>query len=406
MSLGMYIARGNQTCQQRPGTLYHEAADAAQFAAWNATYIKLDSCDDYGNRTAWQEYSIIADALRAAYAAASLPAPYVEVCELFPWLSIANVTVPNGDETYGNSAYTLGNWLSEGLPVDTIANALLIEWENTYDSWESTLGNFDASFFLTSRLLAFPGVANHLDMLTVCMGKQSIGQYQAQLSLWSVMGSPLILGNDFSSGKTDPACVSAVLTNGAEVIAVDQDEGVMPSSKIFDSIVSLFVSVSVSLGGEQQVALPSAGPVSVWWQVMTRPLASGETSVVIFCRQGPMSAGALVAAALGCGGARQAADAATSHVCASAAAGGTPNAQVTVTMGQHSIHTLAVRAWDEAPTYLFNMSLPTLGLPSASSVLVRDLWRHEDIGPLVGAVPVTVAPTNVAHINVRKQSSR
>ena len=166
MTLGMYIARGSVTCDGRPGMLYHEASDAAQFAAWGISFLKLDSCGSYGGRTAWFEYSLIADELRAAFASP----PYVEVCEEFFQVR------PTGEASYGDVAYTLGPWLSEGLPVDTIANALLVEWENMVDSWSSTLGNLDAQFALTGRLVTFPGVTNHLDMLTVCMGAQTIAQ--------------------------------------------------------------------------------------------------------------------------------------------------------------------------------------------------------------------------------------
>ena len=390
MTLGMYIARGNQTCQGRPGTLYHEAQDAAQFAAWGVSYLKLDSCDGYGGRTAWAEYSLIADALRAA----STAPPYVEVCENFPWLA-NNVTLPPGDASYGNSAYTLGNWLSDGLPVDTIANALLVEWENTGDSWASTLGNFDAQFFLTSRLLAFPGVASHMDMLTVCMSAaQSVAQYQAQLSLWSIMGSPLILGNDFS--RTDEACVAAVLVNGSEVIAVDQDGLLAPSYKVLDTVVSLGASVAVA--GR---ALPGGGgPVSVWWQVVTRRLESGELSVVVLCREAPMTAAALVRAALRCD-AGTAAGSEAAEVCASAAKERPLAAPVVVTLGAHARHEVVVRDWRDAPQYLFNASLPLLGIPSSASVAVRNLWLHADVGPAQVAIPLLITPMSVAHINVR-----
>ena len=82
MQLGMYTARGNVTCEGRPGILGHEAQDAAWYAAQNVTYLKFDSCGEYGNRTAFDQYRIINDALRAAWAAVGTPPPFVEVCEL------------------------------------------------------------------------------------------------------------------------------------------------------------------------------------------------------------------------------------------------------------------------------------------------------------------------------------
>ena len=67
------------------------------------------------------------------------------------------------------------------------------------DEWDVLLSNFDASFTLTSRALTFAGLTNHLDMMTLCSGGMTIEEYKAQLSLWAIMGSPLILGNNFSN---------------------------------------------------------------------------------------------------------------------------------------------------------------------------------------------------------------
>lgn len=53
MQLGMYTARGAITCENRPGVLGHEAQDAAFFLSHSVTYLKFDSCGQYGNRTAF-----------------------------------------------------------------------------------------------------------------------------------------------------------------------------------------------------------------------------------------------------------------------------------------------------------------------------------------------------------------
>lgn len=45
LSFGMYTAIGNKTCAGRPGSAGFEVVDAATFASWGVTWLKLDNCD-------------------------------------------------------------------------------------------------------------------------------------------------------------------------------------------------------------------------------------------------------------------------------------------------------------------------------------------------------------------------
>ena len=45
LSFGLYTAIGNKTCAGRPGSAGFEAVDAATFAGWGVTWIKIDNCD-------------------------------------------------------------------------------------------------------------------------------------------------------------------------------------------------------------------------------------------------------------------------------------------------------------------------------------------------------------------------
>ena len=50
LSFGIYSAIGNKTCAGRPGSAGFEAVDAATYARWGVTWLKLDNCDDPGVR--------------------------------------------------------------------------------------------------------------------------------------------------------------------------------------------------------------------------------------------------------------------------------------------------------------------------------------------------------------------
>jgi hypothetical protein len=64
--ISLYIlARGNETCQRRPGSLGYEKKDANTYASWRVDYLKLDSCHNI-NGTAPVEIALMRDALNAS----------------------------------------------------------------------------------------------------------------------------------------------------------------------------------------------------------------------------------------------------------------------------------------------------------------------------------------------------
>jgi len=42
--LGMYTSMGTHTCEGLPASLYHQDEDAATFASWGITFLKVDTC--------------------------------------------------------------------------------------------------------------------------------------------------------------------------------------------------------------------------------------------------------------------------------------------------------------------------------------------------------------------------
>ena len=124
------------------------------------------------------------------------------------------------------------------------------------DSWESmsTIG------FSQSRLAPFaaPGHWNDPDMLEVGNGKMTDEEYRSHMSLWSLLASPLLAGNDLRS--MSPATKEILMNK--EVIAIDQDPL-----------------------GKQATQIAVKGEIETW----ARPLADGSVAVGLFNR-GPASA--------------------------------------------------------------------------------------------------------------------
>lgn len=218
LKMGIYTARGSTTCLGRPGSDSYEVQDAMTYASWGIDFLKEDSCGGTTHGSVWEQYARMRDALNAT----GRPI-YFSITEA--------VDYPDGHTAmhcYGNSVFTVIPWLQQGLDPTTLANSYLVEYCNNEDVFGYTAGvpapggflsNLDSQALLTYDNLTVPGAFNDNDMLEVCNGGQSTGEYRAQFSAWAILASPLILGNDVRAINED--CL-AIITN-KEVIAVNQD---------------------------------------------------------------------------------------------------------------------------------------------------------------------------------------
>jgi alpha-galactosidase len=237
LKLGIYSSAGTHTCQGLPASLDHELIDAQTWAAWEIDYLKYDNCNNLG-RPAAQRYKAMGDALKSV----GRPIVY-SVCnwgQEEPWLFSPNV---------GGSL-----WRTTG---------------DISDSWSSMTSLLDQQAGLEpfARNNAF----NDPDMLEVGNGGMTTNEYTAHFSLWALLNSPLLLGNDLRS-------VSATTLNiirNAEVIAVNQD-----------------------WGGSQGRKLRDFGNTEVW----AKPMSDGSAAVVLFNRGTAAATVSTSAAELGLGG--------------------------------------------------------------------------------------------------------
>lgn len=196
LKLGIYSDAGWKTCGGHPGSRGYEFQDAMTYAKWGIDYLKYDWCNTEA-LSAEGAYLTMRDALYAA------ERPIVfSICEWGdnkPWLwggKIGHSWRTSGDiYPCWNCEYDHGSWSSWGV-----------------------LRILDMRKRDNIRQYAGPGHWNDFDMLEVGNGMR-VNEDRAHFTLWAMMASPLIAGNDLRHMSKE---TTAVLTN-KDVIAVNQD---------------------------------------------------------------------------------------------------------------------------------------------------------------------------------------
>ncbi|MES5814053.1 alpha-galactosidase Aga27 [Pseudoxanthomonas sp. Soil82] len=194
LKLGIYSDAGNTTCAGRPGSRGHEYQDALTYARWGIDYVKYDWCDTKGLDPA-SAYTTMRDAIHRA----GRPMLF-SICE---W----------GDNKPWEWAKDVGHaWRTTG-DIYPCWNC-----EHSHGSWSSlgVLPILDKQARL--RQYAGPGHWNDMDMLEVGNG-MSEDEDRAHFSLWAMLASPLIAGNDL---RTMSEATRRILTH-RDMIAIHQD---------------------------------------------------------------------------------------------------------------------------------------------------------------------------------------
>ncbi len=129
----------------------------------------------------------------------------------------------------------------------------------------------DAEKQMPTALYAGPGHWNDPDMLEIGNGHMSEDEYRTHMSLWSLLASPLLAGNDVRSMS---ASTKSILLN-KDVIAIDQDAL-----------------------GKQATRISKEGDVETW----VKPLADGGVAIGLFNHGSAPAQGKIVLSALHLGG--------------------------------------------------------------------------------------------------------
>ncbi|HKM94195.1 MAG TPA: glycoside hydrolase family 27 protein [Prolixibacteraceae bacterium] len=195
LKFGIYSCAGTQTCAGRPGSRGHEYQDAYTYAKWGVDYLKYDWCSNDGQNSI-ESYRLMSQKLKEA----GRPIVF-SLCE---W----------GDTKPWEWAKDIGHlWRTTG---DISACFDCIVEHGTWKSW-GTMQILDMQDGL--REYAGPGHWNDPDMLEVGVGNLTNNENRAHFTMWCMLASPLIAGNDLRSMTNE---VKDVLTN-ANIIAINQD---------------------------------------------------------------------------------------------------------------------------------------------------------------------------------------
>lgn len=194
LKFGIYSCAGNKTCGGHPGSRGYEHQDALRYAQWGVDYLKYDWCNTSG-LSAIGAYTTMRDALYAA----GRPIVF-SICE---W----------GDNKPWEWAKDIGHlWRTSG----DISNCF--DGEVKHDTWSSWGVMKIVEMRKDIRKFAGPGHWNDPDMLEVGNG-MILSEDRAHFSLWCMMASPLIAGNDLRAMNKETI---DILTN-PEALAIDQD---------------------------------------------------------------------------------------------------------------------------------------------------------------------------------------
>jgi alpha-galactosidase len=227
LKLGIYEDAGVHTCGGLPGSLGHERDDAALFAAWGVDYLKYDNC--------------------------------------YAGPGCADHSCPDGAEVPARDRYARMRdaLLASGRPIVfsicSWGTGDAARWAAGYGNLWRTTGDITATYASLVSIFhqtvglggyAGPGGWNDPDMLEVGNGMTAL-EDRTELTLWAALAAPLVIGTDLGHARSETI---AALTNPG-VIAIDQDP----------------------LGRPARLVSATSG-----LDVLSRPLADGDTAVVLF----------------------------------------------------------------------------------------------------------------------------
>ncbi len=234
LKFGIYSSPGAFTCGRYLGTLGHERQDAWAYARWGVDYLKYDLCS-------------YTDTMSKEQTLAEHQKPYQLMGEILRELprDVNFSLCQYGEKDVWNWGESVG------------ANSWRTTWD-VEDNWESVVKiGFSQSPYAKA---AGPGHWNDPD--TLVLGRLGWGnalhpsrltpdEQYSQVSLWSLLAAPLLIGNDLSSID---AFTLNLLTND-EVIAINQDRLGQAAQRVFE---------------DQD------------WQVWVKPLEGGRKAVGVF----------------------------------------------------------------------------------------------------------------------------
>lgn len=198
LKFGMYSCAGTHTCAGFPGSFEHEFQDAKQFAEWEVDYLKYDYCFKPRSMEGELLYRRMGLALKNCGRDILFSACNWGQDEVHGWIRSA------GAHMYRSTGDIQDNWESiKRLAISQLDKA-------------AYTGNYCHND-MDMLVVGMHGGSNN-DFIGTVGGCTDV-QYKTHFSLWSMMGSPLMIGCDIRKANDT---IKDILQN-KDILAINQD---------------------------------------------------------------------------------------------------------------------------------------------------------------------------------------
>ncbi|KAI9362014.1 glycoside hydrolase superfamily [Zopfochytrium polystomum] len=207
LSWGMYTDQGVRACDTistpRPGSLGHEAADAAFFASLGASYVKVDNCYVTANDNAPKA------------ARTDFPSRFGNMTQALRAHGIALAGACQWGVPYSSPTGLEGP--AQWAPASNYTSFRLSD--DITNDWVSVVRISNQMMHIANAGLSGPGRFADADLLEVGNGKLTADESRSHFALWAMLKSPLFISTDVVNPSAD---TRAILLN-KRLIAVNQD---------------------------------------------------------------------------------------------------------------------------------------------------------------------------------------
>jgi alpha-galactosidase len=244
LKLGLYSDAAQLTCGGYTASYGFEQQDAKTFASWGIDYLKYDYCNaPEDSVSAKIRYKAMADALKAS--GRDIVFGVCEWGHRLPWRWASGI----GAQLWRCAGDVRDKWRdnnpNRNPPYIGTYGILDMIDDNSVLSKYAGPGKWNDMDALIVGLYGHPGVTS----ISGAKGCTDV-EYQTQMSMWSMMSSPLVASNDM---RTMNEITKKILFN-KDVIALDQDP----------------------LGAQAILKIKNQN-----WYVFLKPLANGDYAVSI-----------------------------------------------------------------------------------------------------------------------------
>jgi len=256
LKFGLYTSVGTLTCKGDPGSYGHYRQDAQTFASWGVDYVKMDWCGQDRTSNGHKEFSyqlnqtgrpIVLELCRGDYQTENKWGYAPQVAQLF------RATGDHHDD-WGSTVYEVASVKGKG------------DWSKSY-GWA----------YLDMLMTGGQGCPGQKNNQALHCPGQTDDEYRTEFTLWSVIGSPLLIGTDI---RNMTSIMNELILN-PEALAVNQD--VSDSGDFVEVCSSKFgIWVRKLSTGQIAVAAPNLGKTSQNIQICFEDLGiAGNTKVTI-----------------------------------------------------------------------------------------------------------------------------